>query len=113
MARRYTVRHKRSEPVTLSRAVLERARNLPRTIETMMDAFSDKLTPEERDDPQYAFRVNFTPLLANRPAGADQVIEFAKRTPGHAAASIAVIKEWTGENIAPVRSLSLCRTKDT
>jgi hypothetical protein len=25
------------------------------------------------------------------------VIEFAKRTPGHAAASIAVIKEWIGE----------------
>jgi hypothetical protein len=35
------VRDKQSEPVTLSRAVLERARNLPRTIETMMDAFSD------------------------------------------------------------------------
>ena len=79
----------------------------------MMDAFSDKLTPEERDDPQYAFRVNFVPLLANRPAGADQVIEFAKGTPGDAAASIAVIKEVDRENIAPVKSLSLCRTKDT
>jgi hypothetical protein len=75
------------------RAVLKRATNLPRNIETMMDTFSDKLTPEERDDPQYAFRVNFMPLLANRPSGADQVIEFAKGTPGDAAASIAVIRE--------------------
>ena len=96
------------------RAVLKRATNLPRNIETIMDAFSDKLTPEERDDPQYAFRVNFMPLLANRPAGADQVIEFAKGTPGDAAASIAVIKEVDRRKYgARWCRYSLCRTKNT
>jgi hypothetical protein len=74
------------------RAVLKRAANLPRNIETMMDAFSDRMTPEEKLDPHFAFRVNFTPVLANRPAGADQVIEFSKATPQQAGA-IAFVKE--------------------
>ncbi len=63
------------------RAVLKRAANLPRNIETMMDAFANRMTPEEKIDPHFAFRVNFTPILANRPAGADQVIEFSKAPP--------------------------------
>lgn len=46
------------------------------------DAVStERMTEEERLDPHFAFRVNFTPVLANRPAGADQVIEFSKATP--------------------------------
>jgi Protein of unknown function (DUF3644) len=73
------------------RAVLKRAANLPRTIETMMDAFSERLTPDERADPQYAFKVNFMPVLANRPAGADQIVEFVKPTPGQTGA-ITIIK---------------------
>lgn len=73
------------------RAVLKRAANLPRNIETMMDAFSDRLTEEEKTDPRYSFRVNFTPVLANRPSGADQVIEFAKPTPGQTGA-VTIIK---------------------
>jgi hypothetical protein len=73
------------------RAVLKRAANLPRNIETMMDAFSKRLTPEELTDPHYAFRVNFVPVLANRPAGADQVIEFVKPAPGQTGA-ITIIK---------------------
>ena len=62
------------------RAVLKRAVNLPRNIETMMDAFADRMTQEQKLDPHYAFRVNFTPILANRPFGADQVIEFSTIT---------------------------------
>jgi len=73
------------------RAVLKRAANLPRNIETMMDAFSDRLTAEEKADPQFAFRVNFVPVLANRPAGADQVIEFVKPHAGQTG-SITIIK---------------------
>lgn len=73
------------------RAVLKRASNLPRNIETMMDAFSDRLTEEEKTDPRYSFRVNFMPVLANRPAGADQVIEFAKPTLGQTGA-VTIIK---------------------
>lgn len=74
------------------RAVLKRAANLPHNIETMMDAFSERMTTEEKLDPHFAFRVNFTPVLANRPAGADQVIEFSKATPQQAGA-VAFIKE--------------------
>jgi hypothetical protein len=74
------------------RAVLKRAANLPRNIETMMDAFSERMTTEEKLDPHFAFRVNFTPVLANRPTGADQIIEFSKATPQEAGA-LAFIKE--------------------
>lgn len=74
------------------RAVLKRAANLPRNIETMMDAFSERMTTEEKLDPHFAFRVNFTPVLANRPAGADQIIEFSKATPQETGA-VAFIKE--------------------
>ncbi|MDR3401225.1 MAG: DUF3644 domain-containing protein [Chthoniobacter sp.] len=74
------------------RAVLKRAANLPRNIETMMDAFTGRMTPDEQLDPHFAFRVNFTPVLANRPAGADQVIEFSKATQQQAG-TVAFIKE--------------------
>jgi hypothetical protein len=74
------------------RAVLKRAANLPRNIEILMDDFGTRMTTEEKLDPDFAFRVNFTPVLANRPAGADQVIEFSKATPQEAGA-IAFIKE--------------------
>jgi hypothetical protein len=74
------------------RAVLKRAANLPRNIETLMDDFSARMTTEEKLDPDFAFRVNFTPVLANRPAAADEVIEFSKATPQEAGA-IAFIKE--------------------
>jgi hypothetical protein len=74
------------------RAVLKRAANLPRNIETLMDDFSAQMTTEEKLDPDFAFRVNFTPVLANRSASADEVIEFSKTTPQEAGA-IAFIKE--------------------
>jgi hypothetical protein len=74
------------------RAVLKRAANLPRNIETLMDDFSARMTTEEKLDPDFAFRVNFTPVLANRSASADEVIEFSKTTPQEAGA-IAFIKE--------------------
>ena len=35
------------------RAVVKRAANLPRDIETMMDAFNDRLTAEEKLDPHF------------------------------------------------------------
>jgi hypothetical protein len=50
------------------------------------------MTTDEKLDPHFAFRVNFTPVLTNRPAGADQVIEFSKATP-HQAGAVAFIKE--------------------
>ena len=75
------------------RAVLKRAANLPRNIATMMDAFGERMTPEERLDPHFSFRVNFMPFLANRPSGADQVIKFLKEVPEGTEAATAYIKE--------------------
>ena len=75
------------------RAVLKRATNLPRNIATMMDAFGERMTPEEKLDPHFSFRVNFMPFLANRPSGADQVIKFLKEVPEGTEAATAYIKE--------------------
>ena len=92
------------------RAVLKSAAKLPRNIKTMMDAFADRMTPEELLDPHFAFRVNFTPVLANRPAGADQVIEFSKATPGEARA-IAFIKEVDRKKYRPGQIVKIMRAE--
>jgi hypothetical protein len=60
------------------RAVLKKASALPAHIETMMDAFHRKLTPEELADPNFAYRVVFVPKSANRASGADLAVEFVK-----------------------------------
>jgi len=76
------------------RAVLKRARSLPRNIETMMDAFTQRLTLQEQNDPNFAYRVNFAPVLANKPGGADEVVEFRKGSPDDAdSKSIAYLKD--------------------
>ncbi len=90
------------------RAVLKRAADLPRNIETMMDAFADRMTPEERLDPHFAFRVSFTPVLANRPAGADQVIGFSKATPPQPGA-VAFIREVDRKKYRPGQIVALMK----
>jgi Protein of unknown function (DUF3644) len=60
------------------RVVLKRASNLPKNIETMMDAFHQRLSEDEQNDPHFAYRVAFVPKLANRPGTADLAIEFVK-----------------------------------
>jgi hypothetical protein len=74
------------------RAVLKRATNLPRNITTMLDAFSNRMTEAEKLDPHFSYLVNFAPVLANRPGGADEIIEFSKATPEQAG-SVTFIKE--------------------
>jgi hypothetical protein len=92
------------------RAVLKRAAHLPRNIETMMDTFARRMTAEEQMDPHFAFRVNFTPILANRPAGADQVIEFSKATPQEAGA-VAFIKEVDRRKYRPGQIVKLMKAE--
>jgi hypothetical protein len=60
------------------RSVLKRASTLPAHIETMMDAFHQKLTPEEQADPNFAFRVAFVPKIGNRASSSDLAVEFVK-----------------------------------
>ncbi len=60
------------------RAVLKKAGSLPRNIETIMDAFHARLSPEEQSDPHFAYRVAFVQKTANRAGGADEAIEFIK-----------------------------------
>jgi hypothetical protein len=60
------------------RAVLKKASTLPRHIETMMEAFHERLSPEEQGDPQFAYRVAFVPKVVNRASTADLAIEFVR-----------------------------------
>jgi hypothetical protein len=59
-------------------AILKKAVSLPRHIETMMDAFHQRLSPEEQGDPRFAYRVAFVPKVVNRASTADLAIEFIK-----------------------------------
>ena len=56
-------------------ALLKKAGNLPRHVETMMDGFEQKLTPEQQDDPRFAYRVFMIRKAANRAPGADLAVE--------------------------------------
>jgi hypothetical protein len=57
------------------RAILKKAGTLPRHVETTMDNFEQKLTPEQQADPQFAFRVFMVHKTANRAPGADLAVE--------------------------------------
>lgn len=57
------------------RALLKKASNLPRHVETMMEGFEQKLTPEQQDDPRFAYRVFMIRKTANRAPGADLAVE--------------------------------------
>lgn len=57
------------------RAILKKARGLPRHIETMMNEFEERLTPEQQNDPRYAHRIYMIPKTANRDGGADFAVE--------------------------------------
>jgi hypothetical protein len=57
------------------RAILKKAGDLPRNIETMMHGFEGSLTPEQQADPRYAFRVFMVGRTANRAPSADLAVE--------------------------------------
>lgn len=57
------------------RALLKKASTLPRHVETMMEAFEQRLTPEQQADPRFAFRVFMVHKTANRAPGADLAVE--------------------------------------
>jgi hypothetical protein len=60
------------------RAVLRRASSLPAHIETMMDTFHGRLTPEEQGDPQFAYRIAFVQKVVSKASSADVAVEFVK-----------------------------------
>lgn len=57
------------------RALLKKAQDLPRNVEVAMNAFEERLTPEQQDDPRYAFRVFMVGRTANRASSADLAVE--------------------------------------
>lgn len=57
------------------RAILKKAGGLPRNVETMMNGFEGRLTPEQQADPRYAFRVFMVGKSANRAPSADLAVE--------------------------------------
>ncbi len=56
-------------------ATLKKASSLPRHIVTTMNAFEERLTPEQQADPRFAFRVYMVHRTANRASGADLAVE--------------------------------------
>lgn len=60
------------------RAVLKKASDLPRHIETMVVDFHGRLSAEEQSDPHFAYRVAFVQKIANRPSASDEAIHFIK-----------------------------------
>lgn len=57
------------------RSILKKAGGLPRHVETMMDGFEGRLTPEQHADPRYAFRVFMVGRTSNRAPSADLAVE--------------------------------------
>lgn len=57
------------------RALLKKAGTLPRHVETTMDNFEQKLTPEQQADPRFAFRMFMVHKSANRSPGSDLAVE--------------------------------------
>lgn len=57
------------------RAAIKKAGSLPRHIETAMENYEQRLTPEQLADPRFAFRVFMVHKTANRSAGADLAVE--------------------------------------
>lgn len=57
---------------------IKKASGLPTHIETMMDAFHQKLTAEQQADPRFAYRVAFVPKIGVKATTADLAIEFFK-----------------------------------
>jgi len=60
------------------RSALKKSGELPKHIETLIDAFEHGLSDDEYADPAYRYRVAFVPITANRKSAADAAIEFVK-----------------------------------
>jgi hypothetical protein len=93
--------------VTLSpdqRAILKNAGTLPRHVETMMDEFEQRLTPERRDDPRFAFRVFMVHKTSNRVPGADLAVELVVPGSDIAEKLKLALKEVEKKNICRQRS---------
>ena len=94
------------------RAVLRKAGSLPRHIETMMEAFHERLSPEEQADPQFAYRVAFVPKVVNRATTADLAVEFV-RPDSEEAAEInrVLLKEVEKPKFRPGQIVNLMRVE--
>jgi hypothetical protein len=94
------------------RMILKRVSNLPRNIETMMDAFHQRLSADEQNDPHFAYRVAFVPRSANRAGSADLAIEFVKPGSEEAAAiSRVLLKEVEKKKYRPGEIVQLMKAE--
>ena len=53
-------------------------KDLPAHIEAVRASFEDRLTEQQYNDPNYAYRVLFVPKIVNKKAQADEVVEFIR-----------------------------------
>ena len=86
------------------RALLKKAANLPRQVETMMDTFERRLTPEQQAGPRFAFRVFMVHKTANRAPGADLAVQLVPPGSDIAEKFNLALKEWRSGSICPAKS---------
>jgi len=93
--------------------LLDQTVGLPGHILAFIKGFDSKLTPEEFDDPKFAYRVLFVPKTANHIGQADQVIKFIKADSELAKgvnAQYAVIKETERPKYLPSQVVAFMKT---
>ena len=94
------------------RALLKKASDVPRHIETMMNSFEEHLTPEELADPRFAFRVFMVPRTANRAPGADVAVELVPSNSEEAAAvNRVLLKEVEKKKYLPSEIVKIIRSE--
>jgi hypothetical protein len=93
------------------RALLKKASALPRHIETMMNEFEQRLTPEQQADPRFAFRVFMVQKTANRAPSADLAVELVQPGSDIAEKFNLVLKEVEKRKYLPKEIVSIVRAE--
>ncbi|MCA3324607.1 MAG: DUF3644 domain-containing protein [Roseomonas sp.] len=93
------------------RAILKKATNLPRHVETMMDAFERELTPEQQVDPRFAFRVYMFHKTVNRAQNADLAVELVPPDSDIAEKFNLILKEVEKRKYLPSEIVSMVKAE--
>ncbi len=93
------------------RAILKKAGELPRHIEIAMDGFEKNLTPEQKADPRFAFRVFMIPRTANRAPGADLAVQIVSPTSELGEKLNIVLKEVEKKKYLPSEVVKIIRAE--
>ena len=92
-------------------AILKKSAGIPRNVETMMGAFENSLTQEQKNDPRYAFRVFMLHKTANRASGADLAVELIQPGTDVAQKFALALKEVEKKKFLPSEIVDFMRSE--